>query len=94
MTGYFIESLIMSVAIQFNFQVFSTNAYKFTTFPARSFRTRESQRGQSSLLTEGAKAELTANNQSSTSITAPIYISGAWISPNRQFTTSRIRRAG
>jgi hypothetical protein len=34
MTGYFIESLIMSVAIQFNFQVFSTNAYKFTTFPA------------------------------------------------------------
>jgi hypothetical protein len=36
MTGYFIESLIMSLAIQFNFQVFSTNAYKFTTFPAPS----------------------------------------------------------
>jgi hypothetical protein len=37
MTGYFIESLIMSVAIQFNFQVFSTNASMITTFPARSF---------------------------------------------------------
>jgi hypothetical protein len=35
MTGYFIESLIMSVAIQFN--CLSTNGYKFTTFPAPSF---------------------------------------------------------
>jgi hypothetical protein len=47
MTGYLIESLIMSVAIQFNFQVFSTNAYKFTTFPAPSFFARRKAKGVS-----------------------------------------------
>jgi hypothetical protein len=47
MTGYFIESLIMSVAIQFNFQVFSTNAYQFTTFPAPSFFARGKAKGVS-----------------------------------------------
>jgi hypothetical protein len=45
MTGYFIESLIMSVAIQLNFQVFSTNAYQFATSPAPSFFARGKAKG-------------------------------------------------
>jgi len=40
MTGYFIEWLVVPVAIKFNFQAFSINAYKFTTFPAPSFFAR------------------------------------------------------
>jgi hypothetical protein len=61
MTGYFIESLIMSVAIQFNFQLFSTNAYQFTTFPAPSFSHEGKQKG--SVLTFDTRSEGRASRQ-------------------------------
>jgi hypothetical protein len=56
MTGYFIESLIMSVAIQFNFQVFPTNqrlqVHNFSCALLSSHEGKqkgEGKRGQSSL---------------------------------------------
>jgi len=61
MTGYFIEPLIMSVAIQFNFQFFSANAYEFTTFLRLPFSQKGKQKG--SVLTFDRRSKSRAYRQ-------------------------------